>query len=351
MSTANSVDPLQKIFVEKTDEKYFCPADDCDKSYTDIRSLQNHVTRRRQAASVTHNFIPSSSQSKYANGDERKAARREQTRLAVRKHRASKTLAAGQAITSNDELRDAPAEAEEAEALIAATLLSDSGVADMQNVRQATSCCDAAAVANNEVGRGDLLVTDTFLPLSPIQPSLQLTSVTGVQAPRVQQLYMLQVFDKFKNVQPIGRPDLLLTDELLATLMIVKAGSQGLVTGRQDTHKRTFRYNRLLDSFKTNCFTFVETCLKDKWKANFELYEATNVATGKRETELLVFRSQSEYAEKVLQIQQAINEAETGRDFVLAQAKLAEAKAEEAKAVAVSLEWHYKLEMLKFGTL
>ena len=76
--------------------------------------------------------------------------------------------------------------------------------------------------------------------------SLGLKSVTGVTNFRQSQYYLRRVDGNWHNVHPVGRPQDVLTPEELADLVVIKAGAQGEITGRQGTHLTTYSDSTLL---------------------------------------------------------------------------------------------------------
>ena len=99
------------------------------------------------------------------------------------------------------------------------------------------------------VSEANLGLVGEFHPTS----SLELKSVTGVTDFRRAQYYLRQVIGMWSNVHPVGRPQDVLTPEELAEFVVVKAGSQGEMTGRQGTHMTAFSSSRLIDSHITEC--------------------------------------------------------------------------------------------------
>jgi hypothetical protein len=122
---------------------------------------------------------------------------------------------------------------------------------------------------------------------------------------------------------------------------VIKFGSHGDNTGRQLTHDRVFPNCRLLDSFLTNCYTYVEQLAKDRWLREGELYEGLFQGKTVRDTELLLVKRQDGYAGKTRYIQQLIAEAEgsAAERVLAAKTRLAEAETERIK---------WELEMMRF---
>ena len=130
----------------------------------------------------------------------------------------------------------------------------------------------------------------------------ELQSVTNVVDMRSYQLYFRVLSGKFNNVHPVGRPDLIISDEELTVLKIVKFGSMGQ-TNRQGEHQHAFKGSKLLDSCITLSYTHVEMLFKDMLRDQTLLYEGQHDTKKSKDTELLVIRSQEEYAKFVSIVQ------------------------------------------------
>lgn len=120
-------------------------------------------------------------------------------------------------------------------------------------------------------------------------------------------LYLRLIPGPWRNVHPIGRPELALSPDELTQSAIVKIGSQGPNTGRQQAHNSNYPDSRLLDSFVTEDYKKVERNMKRRLRNERLLFEGTYGDKTTRDTELIVIRSQEDYDACV----------ETIRDIVL----------------------------------
>lgn len=134
--------------------------------------------------------------------------------------------------------------------------------------------------------------------------SHDLQSKTNVIDLRAPQVYLRQVFGKWSNVHPVGRPQDVLSVEQLASLTIVKIGSQGESTGRQIMHTSAFARSTLVDSILTSSYSHLEMKVKDIWINSGQLYEGLHQGKSVRDTELLVVKDQTDYEQKLSVIQQ-----------------------------------------------
>lgn len=159
--------------------------------------------------------------------------------------------------------------------------------------------------------------------------SLVLESVTNIVDLRAPQHYMRQVFGRWSNVHPVGRPQEVLSAEELARVAIVKNGSQGESTGRQLTHTSAFPNSKLLDSCLTLAYTHVEMKAKDHWINSGELYEGLYEGKTVRDTELLLVRDQGEYERRLIVVQQFCHLESGSCELQLAQEKTKQIEAEE----------------------
>ena len=187
-----------------------------------------------------------------------------------------------------------------------------------------------------------------IVPANSATQRIELVSVTGVVDMRApQQYFRVTPGSMWTNVHPFGRPDEVVSPEILMQSNVVKFGSQGESTGRQQTHEIVLRGSNLLDSVLTNSYTHVEQRAKDIWKNQGVLYEGTYAGKSSRDTELLLIRSQAEYVERVEQVQSLVVEAESCMDLKIeiektkqkdAEARKADAEAKKADADARKAE-------------
>ena len=137
-----------------------------------------------------------------------------------------------------------------------------------------------------------------------------LVSVTNMIDMDIAQVYIrLLPVDKCSDVWPVGRPDLKLTADELAMCYIIKLGYQNTNTSRQSNHTTTMRDSQLIDSFPTDFPFVVERKVKKHLKNRQQLYEGQFEGKASRDTELVVFRSQEEYAEFVHTLQGFVAQA------------------------------------------
>lgn len=167
---------------------------------------------------------------------------------------------------------------------------------------------------------------------------LELQSVTNVINFRAPQVYTRQIFGKWSNVHPIGRPREVVSARDLAQLSVVKIGSQGENTKRQECHTTTFEHSKLLDSHLTHAYTYGESKAKDRWKNNGELYAGLYEGKTVRDTELLLVKDQADYERQLAVIRQMCMPEDVPLELQLAQEKskqtLAEAEARKVEASA-----------------
>jgi len=185
----------------------------------------------------------------------------------------------------------------------------------------------------------------------------RLLSVTGFIDLRAAQVYAREVIGRFRSVYPHGRPQDVLTFDQMTAMIIVKFGCQGEQTGRQEAHTHTFLDSKLVDSFPTRSYSFVEQRLKDILANRTQLYEGVYENKSSKDTELLVFRTQAEYVGFVELVQQLIVEAdtrstETPLELLLEREKTkqveAEADARKVEATTAVRMAEIELETLKF---
>jgi len=128
-----------------------------------------------------------------------------------------------------------------------------------------------------------------------VNPRLQLKSSTNQIDFDKPQLYLRWIPGPWRDVHPIGRPELALSQEELIQAAIVKLGSQGPYTGRQQAHTYAYPDSRLLDSFVTDDYKTAERNMKRRLRNELSLFEGTYGDNTKRDTELIVIRSQEDY--------------------------------------------------------
>lgn len=177
--------------------------------------------------------------------------------------------------------------------------------------------------------------------------ALKLQSATNLIDLRDPQFYMRQVFGKWAMVHPVGRPDQILSAEQLAEFAVIKIGSQSGNTGRQHKHTTTFSRSQLLDSCLTKSFTYVEMKAKDIWLNSGELYEGLYEGKNIKDTELLLVRSQDEYARLLSVVQQLCNENDS-LSLRLAQETSRQMEADACKAQFEFEKLQLEFEMHKF---
>jgi len=168
----------------------------------------------------------------------------------------------------------------------------------------------------NNLGRMFGQDVEAIVPaVLPYVAPFHLKSVTNIIDVRQAQVYVRQLFGNFTNVHPVGRPDLKIPDDKLREYAIGKLGSQGNNTGRQQAHESNFKSSVLLDSMLTNAYTHSEQGAKDVWVTNGELYEGQYEGKQGRDTELLLFKNQEEYAAKIAFILSLIKKAERNQNM------------------------------------
>lgn len=192
---------------------------------------------------------------------------------------------------------------------------------------------------------------------------LTIKSASNVQEFQAPQFYFRQVLGKWSNLHPVGRPQEAVSPDQLSEVAVVKIGSMGVNTKRQETHVKQFDRSELLDSCLTSSFTHVETKAKDYWRDKGELYEGLHESKSVGDIELLLVRNQEDYERYLAVVQQLCErfpyipdqpQEDTALELSLAQerskqieaeARKAEAKARKAEADARKVE--AKLEMFK----
>ena len=130
---------------------------------------------------------------------------------------------------------------------------------------------------------------------------------------RSAQVYLRQVPGKFTNLHPKGRPDLVLSEEEMKYIIVIKAGCMGQTT-RQTQHQTAFKDSELLDSLHTLMYTHVEQQAKDLFTDRGMLYEGMHESKKVKDTELLVVRSQEEYDELVKMLQTIVSNNAPGNE-------------------------------------
>lgn len=95
----------------------------------------------------------------------------------------------------------------------------------------------------------------------------------------------------------------------MALIIVLKIGFQGDNTGRQETHKKVFTDSKVLDSFLTLSYTHVEQKLKDNLINRGLLYDGVYEEKYAKDTELVVIRSHTDYAELAALISSIVTEA------------------------------------------
>ena len=190
---------------------------------------------------------------------------------------------------------------------------------------------------------------------------LLLNSVTHtIPDIRREQLYtrLVRCPSDWEHVCPIGQPDAEVRLEDRIDWAVLKFGNQGPRTGRQAQHDIDFKNSMLLDSFYTTSYSLVELRVKDYLANNhYHLrYEGKHVDKKIKDTELLLIRSQEEYAEIANVIQKIINEVEAPASMMQEQEKtkqlelqlrIAEVMMRKADAQARAVEAQLALERLR----
>lgn len=169
---------------------------------------------------------------------------------------------------------------------------------------------------------------------SLVQPVLELKScMDNLIDLRKMQIYVRRIYGVFKDLHPIGHPELAIPPAEQDQLAIAKLGFQGDNTGRQMVHSSTFKNSKIIDS----CFTSTsgsEQKLKDVLLNEGKLYEGLHCDKNAKDTELVVFKTQPEYENFIKLTCKVIAETECTQELALACEKTKQADAEARKAEA-----------------
>ena len=180
-----------------------------------------------------------------------------------------------------------------------------------------------------------------------------LLSFTGYTDHHSAQFYARETDGDFIDVYPIGRPDLMLSQEELQGFAIAKVGTQLDCTSRQHTHDTVFRNSTLLDSLETKACNYVERKVKEYLKNKNQLFEGTYRGKTTRDTELVLFKTQDEYNDFIKYVQKMVIATESSSELqmVIEQTKLEEAKAKGEVAKARIAEAGVKMARLEIAKI